>query len=627
MLALAVGTHAQAVGPTPIAVCDDAHVRAAAAAGGDYVFACNATIDLTAEIVVSKDLSLDGGGHAVTLRPGSFPHFRLFRITGGDVALSRLKLYLGYANPASAADGADGGRGTNSPTAGPGTPGGTGGAGGPGGNGGEGGAEGAGGALRVEGGTVTLVGDLIDSNGAGGQNGGWGGEGGDGGQGGGHDGEQFGYPSQCPCVAGGDGGPGGAGGHGGNSGPGRGGAIFVASGATVSLKDGAVTNNSAISGGAGGGDGGEPGGGGSGACDHFGSCGPFGAFGVAGTGGDGGSASLGQGGAIYNAGTLVVNGTRFSDNRAESGGAGGGRAWVMEEPKGAGGDGGNSADAAGGAIYNTGSLQLTGAHFDHNRARSVGGGGGIAANISGAYGFAGDGGDAGDARGGAIFTTVATGPICATFADNVVVSTAGQDAGGPHPGVDGAAGTAAGPDLSGPLGACPAPMRALTVGLAGAGNGTVTGPGIACPGTCSRSFADGTAVTLTAHAAGGSAFAGWSGACTGTGACNVTMSAARSVTASFKRKPPSTTLTSHPAKTVTLKPGRSRRRVTFGFAATGASTGFRCKLDKNDFAPCESPRSYRLKRGEHTFAVRAVGPGGVDPTPAMFAFRVVKPSS
>ena len=44
-----------------------------------------------------------------------------------------------------------------------------------------------------------------------------------------------------------------------------------------------------------------------------------------------------------------------------------------------------------------------------------------------------------------------------------------------------------------------------------------------------------TIVTLTATAAAGSTFAGWSGACSGTGLCAVTMSAARSATASFTR--------------------------------------------------------------------------------------------
>jgi hypothetical protein len=40
-------------------------------------------------------------------------------------------------------------------------------------------------------------------------------------------------------------------------------------------------------------------------------------------------------------------------------------------------------------------------------------------------------------------------------------------------------------------------------------------------------------VTLTAAAASGSTFAGWSGSCTGTGSCVLSMTASRSVTATF----------------------------------------------------------------------------------------------
>jgi hypothetical protein len=49
-------------------------------------------------------------------------------------------------------------------------------------------------------------------------------------------------------------------------------------------------------------------------------------------------------------------------------------------------------------------------------------------------------------------------------------------------------------------------------------------------------------VTLTATAANGSEFAGWSGACEGTGQCNVTMIQARSVTATFNALPVGNTL-------------------------------------------------------------------------------------
>jgi endoglucanase len=85
----------------------------------------------------------------------------------------------------------------------------------------------------------------------------------------------------------------------------------------------------------------------------------------------------------------------------------------------------------------------------------------------------------------------------------------------------------------------------LTVAKAGTGSGTVTSSvgGISCGTACSASLASGTAVTLTAAAASGSTFAGWSGACTGTGTCLVTMTANQSVTATFSPVSTSYTLT------------------------------------------------------------------------------------
>jgi len=75
----------------------------------------------------------------------------------------------------------------------------------------------------------------------------------------------------------------------------------------------------------------------------------------------------------------------------------------------------------------------------------------------------------------------------------------------------------------------------MTVTRAGTGSGTVdsTPAGIACGSSCSASYDAGTTVTLTATANAISSFAGWSGACAGTGPCTVTMSAARNVNATF----------------------------------------------------------------------------------------------
>ncbi|MFN0277467.1 MAG: InlB B-repeat-containing protein [Pyrinomonadaceae bacterium] len=75
----------------------------------------------------------------------------------------------------------------------------------------------------------------------------------------------------------------------------------------------------------------------------------------------------------------------------------------------------------------------------------------------------------------------------------------------------------------------------LTVSNTDVSKGTVTSQpaGISCGTQCSSDFADGSVVTLTAAPSSGSSFAGWTGACNGTGACDVTMDQARSVTATF----------------------------------------------------------------------------------------------
>ncbi|MBL9018756.1 MAG: hypothetical protein JNL83_31510, partial [Myxococcales bacterium] len=77
--------------------------------------------------------------------------------------------------------------------------------------------------------------------------------------------------------------------------------------------------------------------------------------------------------------------------------------------------------------------------------------------------------------------------------------------------------------------------QTLTVVRAGNGSGSVTSnpAGIACGGDCSEGYDYNTMVALTATASTGSTFTGWSGACTGTGPCMVTMTQARSVTATF----------------------------------------------------------------------------------------------
>ena len=67
------------------------------------------------------------------------------------------------------------------------------------------------------------------------------------------------------------------------------------------------------------------------------------------------------------------------------------------------------------------------------------------------------------------------------------------------------------------------------------GEGTVTGPGISCPGDCEEEYEAGEEVTLTATPDEGSEFSGWSGCDSEPeGNCLVSMSMAKEVTATFE---------------------------------------------------------------------------------------------
>jgi hypothetical protein len=91
-------------------------------------------------------------------------------------------------------------------------------------------------------------------------------------------------------------------------------------------------------------------------------------------------------------------------------------------------------------------------------------------------------------------------------------------------------------------------LKTLTMSASGDGNGTVTSSpsGINCTITggavastgCKKSFSEGTVVTLTATPKAGHAFRGWfSGTCSGTAPCRVTMSQSRTVDARFLKGP------------------------------------------------------------------------------------------
>jgi Ca2+-binding RTX toxin-like protein len=86
-------------------------------------------------------------------------------------------------------------------------------------------------------------------------------------------------------------------------------------------------------------------------------------------------------------------------------------------------------------------------------------------------------------------------------------------------------------------------------------------------------------------------------------------------------KPPRTRLDVHPHKLLTTKSGR--RRVVFRFAASEVGSRFSCQIDGRPFRTCTSPRAYVLGPGRHTFRVVAADQAGnVDPTPALFHFKI-----
>jgi YVTN family beta-propeller protein len=77
-------------------------------------------------------------------------------------------------------------------------------------------------------------------------------------------------------------------------------------------------------------------------------------------------------------------------------------------------------------------------------------------------------------------------------------------------------------------------LKQFVLSLTTVGSGTIT----ANPSPVNGTYGAGTVVALTATPASGSQLSGWSGACSGTGACSVTMDAAKSVTATFAAVPP-----------------------------------------------------------------------------------------
>ncbi len=79
---------------------------------------------------------------------------------------------------------------------------------------------------------------------------------------------------------------------------------------------------------------------------------------------------------------------------------------------------------------------------------------------------------------------------------------------------------------------------------------------------------------------------------------------------------PETSVIKRPKKRTT------KRKARFAFGSDQSGASFECRLDKQAFRPCVSPKRVKVRRGKHRFAVRAISPAGVvDPTPATYSWK------
>jgi hypothetical protein len=83
---------------------------------------------------------------------------------------------------------------------------------------------------------------------------------------------------------------------------------------------------------------------------------------------------------------------------------------------------------------------------------------------------------------------------------------------------------------------------------------------------------------------------------------------------------PDTSITKGPKKTVKSK--KKKVKVSFKFGSTIAGSTFSCSIDGKAFTACTSGVKYKLKKGKHTFAVRATFDGATDPSPATRSFKI-----
>jgi hypothetical protein len=170
----------------------------------------------------------------------------------------------------------------------------------------------------------------------------------------------------------------------------------------------------------------------------------------------------------------------------------------------------------------------------------------------------------------------------------------------------------------------PGTAYTLSVHVAGSGKGTVSfsGLGVDCASACEGTGSG--AYVGTATAASGSVFAGWSGRCEGTGACDLTLDGDESVTATFEAIP----------KSPSIRRARiSGTTAAFTLAKPAAASALQCALVRRPsgkrakskaptYSRCAASVTYRrLKKGEYVFYARSVA-GGAHSKAVAHGFKV-----
>ncbi len=81
---------------------------------------------------------------------------------------------------------------------------------------------------------------------------------------------------------------------------------------------------------------------------------------------------------------------------------------------------------------------------------------------------------------------------------------------------------------------------------------------------------------------------------------------------------PNTTITKGPKKKT------KKKKATFEFSSDTPGATFECRVDDKPFQPCTSPFKVKVKKGKHSFEVRAVANGVPDGSPAEQNWKVKK---